>query len=48
MLKEKKTEIINEIACLLSNYNNIYVADMTGLSVHNSNDLRRICFETLA
>jgi len=44
MRKEKKTEIINEIASLLSNYNIIYVADMTGLNVAQSNDLRRICF----
>jgi len=44
MRKEEKTKIINEIAALLSSYNNVYVADLTGLTVAKSNDLRRLCF----
>ena len=44
MRKEEKTKIINEIAALLSSYNNIYVADLTGLTVAKSNELRKFCF----
>ncbi|NLJ82333.1 MAG: 50S ribosomal protein L10 [Bacteroidales bacterium] len=44
MRKEEKTKIINEIAALLSSYDNIYVADLTGMTVAQSNELRRLCF----
>ncbi len=44
MRKEEKIKTINEIASLLSTCNNIYVADLTGLTVAKSNELRRICF----
>ena len=44
MRKEEKNKIINEIASLLSSYNNVYVADLTGLTVARSNELRRLCF----
>ncbi|MDD3280339.1 MAG: 50S ribosomal protein L10 [Bacteroidales bacterium] len=44
MRKEEKTKIIDEIAALLSSYDNVYVADLTGLTVEKSNNLRRLCF----
>lgn len=44
MRKEEKTKIIDEIAALLSKYDNVYVADLTGLTVEKSNNLRRLCF----
>ena len=44
MRKEEKTKIINEIAALLSSYDNVYVADLTGMTVAQSNELRRLCF----
>lgn len=44
MRKEEKAKIINEIASLLSSYENVYVADLTGLTVEKSNNLRRLCF----
>lgn len=44
MRKEEKGKIINEIVDLLSSYDNVYVADLTGLTVEKSNNLRRLCF----
>ena len=44
MRKEEKTKIIDEIAALLSSYDNVYVADLTRLTVEKSNNLRRLCF----
>ena len=44
MRKEEKAQEINEIAEILTKYNTIYVADLTGLTVEKSNNLRRACF----
>ncbi len=44
MRKEEKAQEINEIAEILSKYNTVYVADLTGLTVEKTNNLRRTCF----
>jgi large subunit ribosomal protein L10 len=44
MRKEQKAQEINEIAEILSQYNTVYVADLTGMTVEKSNSLRRLCF----
>ena len=44
MRKEEKALIIEEIKQILSAYNTIYVADISGLTVAKSNELRRLCF----
>ena len=44
MRKEQKAQEINEIAEILSQYNTVYVADLTGMTVEKSNSLRRVCF----
>jgi large subunit ribosomal protein L10 len=44
MRKEEKALIIEEIKQILSAYNTIYVADISGLTVEKSNDLRRLCY----
>lgn len=44
MRKEEKAQEINEIAEILTKYNTIYVADLTGLTVEKTNNLRRACF----
>jgi large subunit ribosomal protein L10 len=45
MRKEEKALIIEEIKQILSAYNTIYVADISGLTVEKSNELRRLCFK---
>ncbi len=44
MRKEEKAQEINEIAEILSKYSTVYVADLTGLTVEKTNNLRRTCF----
>lgn len=44
MRKEEKSQEIQEIAEILSNYSTVYVADLTGLTVERTNSLRRLCF----
>jgi large subunit ribosomal protein L10 len=44
MRKEQKTQEIKEIAEILSQYNTVYVADLTGMTVERTNNLRRNCF----
>jgi len=45
MRKEDKALIIEEIKQILSAYNTIYVADISGLTVAKSNELRRQCYK---
>ncbi len=45
MRKEDKAQVIDEIVDILSAYNTVYVADISGLTVAKSNELRRICFK---
>jgi large subunit ribosomal protein L10 len=45
MRKEEKSQIVEEIASILSAYNTVYVADISGLTVAKSNELRRLCFK---
>ena len=45
MRKEEKALIIEEIKQILSAYKTIYVADISGLTVEKSNELRRLCFK---
>jgi len=44
MRKEDKALIIEEIKQILSAYNTVYVADISGLTVAKSNELRRLCY----
>ena len=37
MRKEQKAQEINEIAEILSQYNTVYVADLTGMTVEKTN-----------
>jgi len=45
MRKENKALIIEEIKQILSAYNTVYVADISGLTVEKSNELRRLCYK---
>jgi len=45
MRKENKALIIEETKQILSAYNTIYVADISGLTVAKSNELRRLCYK---
>ena len=45
MRKENKAIIIEEIANIISSYNTVYVADISGLTVEKSNELRKLCFK---
>jgi large subunit ribosomal protein L10 len=45
MRKEDKNQIIDKVTDILSAYNTVYVADISGLTVAKSNELRRICFK---
>ena len=45
MRKEEKSQIVEEIADVLSAYKTVYVADISGLTVAKSNELRRTCFK---
>ena len=44
MRKEEKDQIINELAEKLSQYNNVYITDVSALTVEKTNQLRRLCF----
>jgi large subunit ribosomal protein L10 len=44
MRKEDKALIVEEIKQILSAYNTIYVADISGLTVEKSNELRKLCY----
>ena len=44
MKREEKDVIIGEIAELLTQYPNVYVADTSTLTVEKTNQLRRLCF----
>ena len=45
MRKENKALVIEEIKQILSAYNTVYVADISGLTVEKSNELRRLCYK---
>ena len=45
MRKEEKAQVIDEIVSILAAYPTIYVTDISGMTVAQSNDLRRICFK---
>ncbi len=45
MRKEDKALIIEEITNILSSYNTVYVADISGLTVEKSNALRKLCYK---
>ena len=45
MRKENKALIIEEITNILSSYNTVYVADISGLTVEKSNAVRKLCFK---
>lgn len=45
MRKEDKAQIIDEIVAILATYPTVYVTDISGLTVAQSNDLRRNCFK---
>jgi large subunit ribosomal protein L10 len=45
MRKEDKAKVVEDIANILSAYNTAYVADISGLTVAKSNELRRICYK---
>jgi len=45
MRKTEKSQIVEDIANILSAYNTVYVADISGLTVAKSNELRRICYK---
>lgn len=44
MTRQEKDQFIESLAEKLANSNNFYLADISGLSVSDSNDLRRSCF----
>jgi len=44
MRKEDKNQIISELADKFAKYNNIYITDVSSLTVEKSNNLRRLCF----
>ena len=44
MRKEDKNQIIGELADKFAKYNNIYITDVSSLTVEKSNNLRRLCF----
>lgn len=45
MRKEDKAQVIDEIVDILAAYSTIYVTDISGLTVAQSNELRRTCFK---
>jgi large subunit ribosomal protein L10 len=46
MTRQEKNQFIDSLDETLSNSSNFYLADISGLSVSDSNDLRRSCFNT--
>jgi len=45
MTREEKNKLIEDLDVLLSENKNFYLADISGLSAEESNDLRRLCFK---
>lgn len=45
MKKEDKNLLINELTDTLTNNNNIYLTDISNLTVEKTNQLRRLCFK---
>ena len=45
MRKEEKAQVIDEIVSILAAYPTVYVTDISGLTVAQSNDLRRTCYK---
>lgn len=45
MLRKEKEELVAEISDLVSNTDNIYIADISGLTANQSNLLRKFCYE---
>lgn len=45
MRKENKAQVIDEIVEILAAYPTVYVTDISGLTVAQSNELRRTCFK---
>ena len=45
MTKDKKVQIVEELSEELSSSACFYIADASGLSVSDTNDFRRKCFE---
>ncbi|NQY04615.1 MAG: 50S ribosomal protein L10 [Flavobacteriaceae bacterium] len=45
MTREEKAQVIEELTAQLADNNNIYIADISGLSAGNTSDLRRACFK---
>jgi len=44
MTKEQKIEVVQDLVARLQEYPNFYVADTTGMTVAQVNNLRRACF----
>jgi len=45
MTREEKSVIINDLVEKFSQNDNFYITDASGMSVAQTNDLRRLCFE---
>ena len=45
MTREEKSVAINEILDVLKSNQNIYLTDISGLSAHETSNLRRMCFK---
>lgn len=45
MTREEKAIVIEELVQKFSNNDNFYITDASGMSVAQTNDLRRLCFE---
>lgn len=45
MRKEEKSQLIDTLTEQLSNYNNIYITDISDLNVEVTSRLRRLCFK---
>ncbi|MCD6658892.1 MAG: 50S ribosomal protein L10 [Lentimicrobium sp.] len=45
MRKEEKSQLIDTLTEQLSNYNNIYITDISDLNVEVTSKLRRLCFK---
>lgn len=45
MKQEQKSQIIEEIAQDLANYSHVYITDISGFTVGQVNQLRRLCFK---
>jgi len=45
MTKEEKIELVKELTEKFKTYPNLYIADTGGMTVAESNELRKVCFE---